>query len=422
MAKIFAKFLLKSTYKSVYGNKAIIKISDDIIEVVSGNKKIIHDKESSNKIEETFYEENKVRIIKYDANGKAELEETFVNGEKISEKVLGDGKSTKVDVNQDGLETSKSIYIKDNIECEEVLYKYHNKATDFDYEVLTISNEKEIIKKIIKKKNNENLVDVQKKCLLDGRIVYYKSGNVEIEIEYFGETKAVKRYSKHWEEPIFDEINQTKNKKNNKDNKEEKQQVGTKIKKEIIEYNKNGSILYLENDKECIHREFDEEGNLKKQYNIIDGKRGKEIVGKIITEDKDIKIINNSTLSNDLIVKLNEDMDILEFKFEDNLVKMCDFMFWNGGIEITDEYYQINSKFDLKKRAYDKIEDNVDYHIEETYKNNKLYATRIINNLSKTELYVEGNRYFIKGFNGIEKEITEEEFKLYKKADALNKI
>lgn len=423
MAAFFSKLLLKSTYKSVYGDKAIINISDNTVEVVCGNRKIVHDKNTTNKIEETFYEDNTVRIIKYGDNGKAELEETYIDGEKASEKALGDGKSTNVEVSESGLETLKSVYYKDNVEYNEVTYKYHNKITEADYTVITITSENEILKNLIKKKGDEVIIDVQKKMLPDGRVVYYKCGDVEIEVEYFGEGKSVKRYSKHWEEPIFEEAPQSKNKKNGKETKDEtRKQIGTKIKKEIIEYNQKGNIVHLETDEECISREFDEDGNLKRQYNIIEGEYGKEIVGKIITEDKDIKIINNSTLPNDKIVKLNEDMDVLEFRYEDNLVMMHDFMFWDEGVEITEEYYQINNRLDFKKRAYDKLENNVDYHIEETYKGGKLYATRMINKTSKTELYAEGNRRFIKGFTGPEKEITEEEFELYKMADALNKI
>lgn len=418
-----SKMLLKSSYKSVYGNKAIINIGENSVEVVSGNRKVIHDKETTKKIEETFYEDNKVRIVKYDENGHAELEETYIDGEKQSEKALGNGKSTNVEVSESGLETSRSTYFKDNIEYKEITYKYHNKVTETDCTVITIENENEILKSIIKKKGDEVLVDVQKKLHLDGRIAFYKFNDLEIEVEYIGDTKSVKRYSKHWEEPIFEELPANKQKKNGKDGKEEpRKQIGTKIKKEILEYNEKGNIVHLETENECISKEYDADGNLKKQYNIIEGEQGKEIVGKIITEDKDIKIINNSTLPNDKIVKLNEEMDVLEFRYEDNLVMMYDFMFWDGGIEVTEEYYQINNRLDFKKRVYDKLENNVDYHIEETYKSNKIYAVRTINKVSKTELYAEGNRRFIKGFNGIEKEITEEEFEVYKMADALNKI
>lgn len=423
MLTFFSKLLLKSTYKSVYGDKAIINISDNAVEVVCGNRKIVHDKNTSNKIEETLYENNTVTIIKYDDSGKSELEETYIDGEKVSEKVLGNGKSTNVDISDSGLETLKSIYYKDNVRYNEVTYKYHNKITETDYTVITITSEDEILKNLVMKKGNDIVLDIQKKMLPDGRIVYYKCGDVEIDIDYFSEGKSVKRYSKHWEEPVVEEVTQIKNKKNVKDAKEEeKKPIGIKIRKEILEYNEQGNILHLETDKECIDREFDSEGNLKKQYNIIESNLGKEIVGKIITEDKDIKIINNSTLTNDKIVQLNEDMDVLELRYEDNLVMMYDFMFWDGGIEITEEYYQINNRLDFKKRVYDKLENNADYHVEETYRGNKLYSVRMINKVSKTELYTEGNKRFIKGFSGIEKEITEEEFELYKMADALNKI
>ena len=419
----FSKMLLKSSYKSAYGDKAMINIGENTVEVVCGNRKVIHDKESTRKIEETFYEDNKVRIVKYDENGHAELEETYIDGEKQTEKALGNGKSTNVDVNESGLETSKSTYFKDGVEFKEVTYKFHNKITETDCTVIVIQNDKEILKSIIKKKGDEVLVDVQKKLHLDGRVCFYKFNDLEIEVEYFGEGKSVKRYSKHWEEPILEETVPGKSKKPSKEGKEEpKKQIGTKIKKEILEYNKKGNILYLETENECISKEYDAEGNLKRQYSIIEGEQGKEIVGKIITEDKDIKIINNSTLPNDKIVKLNEEMDVLEFRYEDNLVMMYDFMFWDGGIDVTEEYYQINNRLDFKKRIYDKIENNVDYHVEETYKGNKVYAVRTTNKVSKTELYSEGNRRIIKGFNGVEKEITEEEFEVYKMADALNKI
>lgn len=423
MLTFFSKLLLKSTYKSVYGDKAIINISDNTVEVVCGNRKIVHDKNTTIKIEETVCENNTIKIIKYNDSGKATLEETYVDGEKISEQALVNGKSTNVEVSDSGLETLKSIYYKDNVRYNEVTYKYHNKITETDYTVITITSEDEILKNLVQKKGNEIVLDIQKKMLPDGRIVYYKCGDVEIDIEYFNDERCVKRYAKHWEEPVVEEVAPIKSKKNVKDTKEnEKKPIGIKIRKEILEYNEQGNILHLETDKECIDREFDSEGNLKKQYNIIESNLGKEIVGKIITEDKDIKIINNSTLTNDKIVQLNEDMDVLELRYEDNLVMMYDFMFWDGGIEITEEYYQINNRLDFKKRIYDKLENNADYHIEETYRGNKLYSVRMINKVSKTELYTEGNKRFIKGFSGIEKEITEEEFELYKMADALNKI
>lgn len=417
----FSDFLLKQSYKSVYGSKAIVKIDDDNIEVLSGNRKIIHNKETSIKMVETFYDNNTVRIVKYDSEGNAEIEETYVDGEKQSEKALGNGKITNVEVNESGLETSVSTFFKENIEYKETTYKYSNQLLGTDCTVILLESEKEILKSIVKKKGEEVIVDVQKRILPNGRVSFYKLKDLEIEIEYFDDTSNVKRLSKHWEEPIYEELTQSKNKKN-QGKEESKKVIGTKIKREIVEYNRKGNIIYLETDDECINKEYDEEGNLKRQYCIIDGEHGKEIVGKLITQDKDIKIINNSTFPNDRIVKMNESMDVLEFRYEDNLVVMYDFMFWNGGIDITEDYFKINNKFQLKKRVYEKIENNVDYSIEETYKAGKIHAVRTINKTSKTELYAEGSRRFIKGFNGVEKEITEEEFEVYKMADALNKI
>lgn len=417
----FSDFLLKQSYKSVYGNKAIIKIGDDNIEVLSGNRKIIHNKDTSTKLCETFYDDNKVRIVKYDAEGNAEVEETYIDGEKQSEKALGNGKITNVEVNDSGLETSISTFFKENIEYKETTYKYKNETLNTEYTVILLESEKEILKNIVKKQGEEVVVDVQKRMLPDGRISFYKLKDLEIEIDYYDDGKNVKKFSKHWEEPIYETPIQSKGKKN-QSKEENKKVVGTKIKREIVEYNKKGNIVYLETDEECINKEYDAEGNLKRQYCITQGEHGKEIVGKLITDDKDIKIINNSTFPNDRIVKMNEDMDVLEFRYEDNLVVMYDFMFWNGEIDITEEYFRINNKFSLKKRIYDKIENGVDYNVEETYKGGKVHAVRTINKLSKTELYSEGNRRFIKGFNGIEKEITEEEFEVYKMADALNKI
>ena len=121
MLTFFNKLLLKSSYKSVYGDKAIINISDNTVEVVCGNRKIVHDKNTTNKIEETLYENNTVTLIKYNASGKAELEETYIDGEKVSEQVLGNGKSTNVDVSDSGLKKLKSIYYKDNVRNNEEL-------------------------------------------------------------------------------------------------------------------------------------------------------------------------------------------------------------------------------------------------------------------------------------------------------------
>lgn len=418
---LFSDFLLKQSYKSVYGNKAIVKIGDDNIEVLSGNRKVIHNKETSIKMLETFYDDNKVRIVKYDSEGNAEIEETYVDGEKQSEKALGNGKITNVDVNENGLETSVSTFFKENVECKETVYKYNDKILNTDCTVVLLESEKEILKSITKKQGDDVIIDVQKRMLPDGRISFYKLKDLEIELEYYDNSKNIKRFSKHWEEPVYGEPTQVKNKKNQvKD--DAKKVIGTKIKREIVEYNRKGNIVYIETENECINKEFDEEGNLKKQYCITEGELGKEIVGKIITEDKDIKIINNSTFPNEKIVKMNEDMDVLEVRYEDNLILMYDFMLWNGEIIVTEEYFIVNKKFDLKKRVYEKIENNVDYNIEETYKGGRIHAVRTTNKISKTELYAEGSRRFIKGFNGVEKEITEEEFEVYKMADALNKI
>lgn len=423
MASFFSKILLKSSYKSVYGDKAIVNILENTVEIVSGNRKIIHDKATAKKIEETFYETNQVKIIKYNKDGNPELEEIYIDGVKQLEKVLGEGKLTEVNADENGLEKTKSVYFKDNIEYKEITYKFKNKLTEVEYVVINIESEKEILRNIVKKKGEEILVDVQKKLSIDGRILYYKFNDLEIEIEYFDDNNLVKRYSKHYEEPVFETVESGKSKKTTKDSKgDKKKQIGTKIKKEIVEYNKKGNIVYLETDNEVMRREFDDDGALKKQYSIINGEKGKEIVGKLITLDKDIKIINNSTLPNDRIVKINEDMDTIEFRYEDNLVMMYDFMFWDGGIEVTEEFYQINNKFEFKKRIFDKLENNVDYRVEEVYRKGILYAVRMINKVSKTELYSEGKRRFIKGFNGVEKEISEEEFELYKMADELNKI
>jgi len=78
MLTFFSKLLLKSTYKSVYGDNAIINISDNTVEVVCGNRKIVHDKNTTIKIEETVCENNTIKIIKYNDSGKAELEETYI--------------------------------------------------------------------------------------------------------------------------------------------------------------------------------------------------------------------------------------------------------------------------------------------------------------------------------------------------------
>lgn len=418
----FSDFLLKRSYRSVYGNKATVKIGEEDIEVLIGNKKIIHNKETAKKMLQTVYENDSVVVIKYDAEGNAELEETYVDGEKQSEKVLGNGKITNVNVNEVGLETSISKYYKNNVEYKETTYKFNNEAEKNEYTVVLLDSEVESLKNITKKQGENVVLDIQKKMLPDGRIVFYKFNDLEVELEYFDETKQIKRYSKHWEEDLFEEPSQSKNKSNNKSNKEEvKKKIGTKIRKEIIEYNKKGNIVYIETEIESVHKEFDTEGNLKKQYCIKDGKHGKEVVGKLITKNKEIRIINNSSFNDEVIKKLNEDMEVVDFRYENNVIMMYDFMFWNGELHITEEYIKVNGLFGLKKRIYDKLENGVDYRVEEEYKNDKLHAVRTINKVSKTEFYVEGSKRFIKGFDGVEKEITEDEFEVYKIADALNK-
>ena len=56
------------------------------------------------------------------------------------------------------------------------------------------------------------------------------------------------------------------------------------------------------------------------------------------------------------------------------------------------------------------------------YKNGKLFSKKKINKISKTELYSEGETRVVKCINGVEKEVTLEEFEMYKMADELNKI
>lgn len=191
---------------------------------------------------------------------------------------------------------------------------------------------------------------------------------------------------------------------------------------EVLEYNEIGKIIAVDTEVSSIRLEYDENGKIKKQYKILSSENGKEIVGMIQDKNGVRKIINNSTLPESEVIKINEEMEQLEIRYMDNTNMMYDVIFWDGGVEITENYYAINNSLDLKKRLYDKLENNVDYHIEEVYKNGKLFGYRKINKKTKTELYTEEDRKFIKGFDGIEKEVTLDEFNLYKMADELNKI
>lgn len=424
MKRIISNVFNKRLYKKVYGNKAKVNIGEDFTEVSIGNRKIIHETDTGKKIEETIYDSNEVRVVKYDSEGCIEKEEIYINGEKVTEIDVNKGKSTNLKIDDEGMEILDSKYEEDGVDVKEKTYKYRNKITDEEYSVIILEKDNAVFKNMMKKDKEGNILEVEQKSFSDGRLLFYKNSDLEIEIEYFQDTGKVKRYSKHYEEPVYEEVAPSKSKKGSKNevSKVEKKIIGTKIIKEILNLNQNSNIIGLEKNDSFIKRDFDDKGSLKRQYKIIMSDKGKEIVGKLITEDGEIKIINNSMLSNELIVKINEEMDGLEESYESNFVKLYNFIIHDNGIELSEDTYLISKKVELVGRVYDRLEDNVPYRIEETYKNGKLFSKKKINKISKTELYSEGETRVVKCINGVEKEVTLEEFEMYKMADELNKI
>lgn len=414
-------FFLIQTYRSVYGSKAKFAIKGDVVEIIAKNKKIIRNKKNGNKIEESYYEGNKVTLMKYSPTGIADIEEIYIDGKKISEKKIGENKDISKDFTLDGIDKTTSVYTEDGKKVVEEVYIYKEKDKTIQYTVK--DKDYEIIKEILIKEKDETVLDTKKVGDKEGRVFYYKENGSEVEVSYYGNGRHVKDYSKYYEEPIYEEVTEvqnTKSKKNKQDSKEKKQ-IGTKITKEIINYNEHDKIIYVEDNEKMIHREFDKDGNLMKQYTIITTDKGKEVIGKIIT-DKDIKLINNSTIPNDRIVLINEEMDRLDAQYDERHIITHDCIVNEHKLTIADEHYELNNKLELKKKTYEKVENNIPYNIEETYRKEKLYCLRKINQISKTEFVTEGNRKFVKGYNGIEKEVSDEEFEVYKIADEFNKL
>lgn len=414
---IFKKLVLKSTYTSVYGSNASINITNDNVEVIIGNKKIVHDIVNSNKKEETIYDDKSIRIIKYDDSGLSIVEELYIDGEKVYEKDL---KTNKVVFSNVETDVESSILSNEEFATSvEKKYQYTNPLTGNDIEVVTNKENGRVLTIINEKKNNEVVLKVEKKSFEDGRLISYKHDFLSVNVSYYGDTRKVKSYSKYIEKPIFEKIDESKKKKSSETSEK---QIGVEIIKEIIEFNEMGYIVSVENNDEIIKREFREDGTLKSQYNIITTTNGTEIVGKVLTENNDLKIINNSSMSNTDVMKKNDDMDKIALRYEDNILMFFGFITFGEEVIIVEDYCLINDSFTLKERKYDRLEDDVLYRVEEGFVRNKVSKTRKINQTSKNEFVLEGSKRFVKGLDGIEKDVTQEEFDLYMIADKMNKM
>lgn len=421
---MFKKLILNSTYKYVYGKKAKVVINEDTVEVFIGNKKVIHNKDNNMKVEEYLYNSNEVTLIKYDAQGNVDNKEIYVNGQKISE-VTSDGKTTSFGISEDNFKVFETTYSKDGSVVVEKRYVYVDSVTLDEYEVI-VSNQNEVVKKRITKKNSDTvLIDVERQETESGKLLSYNDfvKNMEVNIDYYFKTRNIEKLSIYKEEPVYELVTMPagKSKKKDKEPIQEKKQVGTQIAKQIIEYNSNGRIVFVETNSFSIVKEFLESGLLKKQYKIIDTEHGKEIVGKLILDDE-VKIINNSKLTDVDVDKINSELDAIDAFYDNLKIDFIDFMEYEKSIIIVNDVFKASKKMELVSRNYDKIENNVDYHIEESYMNSKLFSTRKTNKITYTELYSEPSKFIIKCMNGEEKEVTKEEFELYKMADELNTI
>ena len=421
MIKKIMEKLSKSQYVKVYGERAEILFKDDVIEVVVGSRKIIHDKNTNKKISETLFSTENVVVIKYDENEKKISEEVFIDDKKVSGYTINDGKKEFKEELDGDIKKSIKKYNKDGESITEVVYtgKDRNKC---DVEIIDITGDKYRSRSIlVKNENGDTIVDVRRKCTLDGRLIAYSGDGLMIDIEYFKDN-MVKTLETSREVPVYEESNKSQKQKNKNKTNDEKKQVGTRIDSQIIKFDELGRIIFFQKDNETIVKEYYENNKPFRQYIIFDREKGKEVIGRVITVDDTVKIINNSTLSNEEIVKRNEEIFNIDNTHEDFKLHSYNYEIRDNTLIIYKEIIVIGKHSEVMEKIFDVVENGVPYEIEEEYLNNKINLVKKTNKISGTQLIMQSNKKYIVGMDKVKKEVTDAEYEIYKIVDELNKI
>lgn len=418
--------MMKASYIKVYGDRAEMIFKEDVVEILVGNKKFVHNRESGKKISETLFTTENIVVTKYDENEVKISEEVFVDDEKVSEIDIKSGKNTVMESSSSKIKKSVSSYEKDGEEITETTLKYNDEYKKEEIEVITLDMKDYLLKSIVVKKEGEDVpyIDVQKKLSENGNLLYYKENDITVELEYYTENK-IKSFVLLTEVPVYEELPQPQKGKGKAPvggKPIEPKQIGTEIKREIVKFNESGKITNVERNDEKMTREFYEDGNLYRQYLIIDTGSSKELIGKIIMKDGSVKIINNSTMDAVEIVRKNDEMTSLDNNYKEFKLESYDFYEENDTISVSKEIYRIDRLFQKVGRRYEILENGVPYCIMEEYKKGKVAVTEKTNLISGTQLIEEGNRKYVKGLDGMKKEVCDEEYEIYKMADELNKV
>lgn len=421
MIKKIIEKLSKSQYVKVYGERAEILFKDDVIEVVVGSRKIIHDKVTNKKISETLFSPENVVVIKYDENEKKISEEVFVDDKKVSGYTLNDGKKEFKEDLEGDMKKSVKKYSKDGENITEVVYTGKDRNSR-DVEIIDIIGDKYISRSIVvRNESGETTVDVRRKTTLDGRLVAYSGDGMMVDIEYFKENK-VRVLEISIEVPVYEEVNKNQKQKNKGKGTDEKKQIGTKMDSQIIKFDDLGRIVFFQKENETIVKEYYENNNPFRQYIIFDREQGKEVIGRVITMDDTVKIINNSTLSNEEIVKRNEEIFNIDKTHENFRLNSYNYEIRDNVLIIYKEIVIIGKHSEVIGKIFDVVENGVSYEVEEEYLNNKLNIVKKTNKISGTQLIMQSNKKYIVGMDKVKKEVTDDEYEVYKIADELNKM
>lgn len=415
--------LLKSSYVKVYGDRAQVIFKDDIVEIIIGNKKITHDSKTGKKLTETVFSSDKMIIIKFDENEKKIGEEVFVDDKKVCEVSLGDGRSTVVENSSSNINKVSSRYEKDGESIVETTLKSKDREGNV-IEVIEIEGEEYILKSILKKTSEgEILVDVQIKYDKNEKLLLYKENGLTVELDYFDGNK-INKFEISREVPVYEEeVVNAKGKNKSNAQPVERKIIGSEIKTELVRLDKEGRIINVERGNESIVKEYYGDGSLYRQYMIIETDNGMELVGKVMNPEGAVKTVNNSTLSNEDIIKKNDEMFNIDSDYKMFNLEAADYEIIDDELRINRVLFNIDKRFVVAGRKYESLENGVLYYVLEKFdENGSVSYLEKTNKVSGTKLIYEGQTKYVIGMDGIKKEVTEAEYQIYKIADELNKI
>ena len=415
--------LLKSSYVKVYGDRAQVIFKDDVVEIIIGNKKITHDSKTGKKLTETVFSSDKMIIIKFDENEKKIGEEVFVDDKKVCEVSLGDGRSTVVENSSSNINKISSRYEKDGESIVETTLKGKDREGNV-IEVIEIEGEEYVLKSILKKTlEGEILVDVQIKYDKNENLLLYKENGLTVELHYFDGNK-IDKFELSREVPVYEEeVVNAKGKSKSNAQPVERKIIGSEIKTELVRFDKEGRIINVQRGNESIVKEYYDNGSLYRQYMIIETDNGMELVGKVMNPEGAVKTVNNSTLSNEDIIKKNDEMFNIDSDYKMFNLEAADYEIIDDELRINRVLFNIDKRFVVAGRKYESLENGVLYYVLEKFdENGSVSYLEKTNKVSGTKLIYEGQTKYVIGMDGIKKEVTEAEYQIYKIADELNKI